>query len=79
MDYTDDDWVERMLEIINKQVDQPLIDTPSIGSLWVSKLTARRGRIVNATLHWVVLCFNESTGATVTHSLDKFLELYQEV
>jgi hypothetical protein len=79
MDYTDDDWVERMLEVIDKQVVQPLTDAPSIGSLWVSKLTARRGRVVNSTLHWVVLCFNEDTGAAKTYPLDKFIELYQEV
>lgn len=79
MKYTDDDWVDKMLEVIDKQTVQPLTDAPSIGSLWVSKLTARRGRVVNSTLHWVTLCFNEETGATVTHTLDKFLELYQEV
>jgi len=79
MDYTDDDWVERMLEIMAKQVVQPLDNAPRIGSLWKSKRTARRGRVVNSTLHWVVLCFNESTEATKTYPLDKFLELYQEV
>jgi hypothetical protein len=79
MEYTDDDWIERMLGIINKQVEQPLINTPRIGSLWKSKRTARRGRVTGSTLHWVVLCFNEGTGAAKTCTLDKFLELYQEV
>lgn len=79
MKYTDDDWVDKMLEIVNKQVDQPLIDTPRIGSLWKSKRTARRGRVTSSTLHWVVLCFNEDNGAGKTYATAQFLELYQEV
>jgi hypothetical protein len=79
MKYTDDDWVDKMLALMGKEIEQPLINTPRIGSLWVSKLTARRGRVTSSTLHWVILCFNEGTGVAKTYPLDKFLELYQEV
>jgi hypothetical protein len=79
MEYTDDDWVDKMLALMGKEIEQPLINTPRIGSLWKSKCTARRGRVTGSTLNWVVLCYNEDTGATKTYTLDKFLELYQEV
>ena len=79
MEYTDDDWVDNLLIIVNRRVDQTLIDTPRIGSSWKSKRTARRGRVTSSTLHWVVLCFNEGTGAAKTYRTIQFLELYQEV
>jgi hypothetical protein len=79
MEYTDDDWVDKMLALMGKEIEQPLINTPRIGSLWESKRTARRGRVTGSTLHWVVLCFNEDTGAAKTYTTVRFLELYQEV
>lgn len=74
--YEDPMWVASMLGLcVQREVEAVPVVRPD--SLWASRSTGRRGRILWATHNQVTIEWREGVGSTFDK--DNFLRLYKEI
>lgn len=80
MNYEDPNWVEMAQAIIKPGgLHWKLSSTIKTGSLWASKATKRRCKVVWSMDLETTVEFSESHNARCTYLTERFLELYTEV
>jgi len=72
----DPNWVSVMLGLCALH-EREAVTTPVHGSLWASRSTGRRGRVLWASHNQVTIEWREGVGSTFDK--DNFLRLYQEI
>jgi hypothetical protein len=75
----DPEWVDHMLRVAHATHTAPGYPVPILNSLWASKHSHRRVRVIQANEAFVTIEFGADAGAEATLPLGRFLGTYTQV